>query len=159
MSKLDCFQNRNCKWLTNKKTKTDTQWSEMQWKRNWESVLRLSENYTNNENLFNLQVLQGWYSYLLERRHKKARTAGAMERRRARLVRGSLAQWLSVADHLASMRKTFAVQQQAQVSGVVVLWTLTLLWSLRLNYYSHFGYYWIRNFRKNYKCSRENERK
>ncbi|KAH3719872.1 hypothetical protein DPMN_062756 [Dreissena polymorpha] len=37
-----------------------------------------------------------------------------MERRRTRLIKDGLTQWLRVADDLTSMRKTFAVQQQAK---------------------------------------------
>lgn len=57
-----------------------------------------------------------WYSYMLQRRHKKARIAEAMERRRCHLLKNGLTQWLLVADDLSAMRKQFAVQQQAKVS-------------------------------------------
>ena len=57
-----------------------------------------------------------WYGYTLERRHKKARIAEAMGRRRCHLLRNGLTQWLRVADDLSAMRKHFAAQQQAKVS-------------------------------------------
>lgn len=57
-----------------------------------------------------------WYSHMLQRRHKKARIAEAMERRRCNLLKNGLSQWLTVADDLSAMRKTFAAQQQAKVS-------------------------------------------
>ncbi|XP_052773983.1 protein SFI1 homolog [Mya arenaria] len=64
--------------------------------------------------MLNRKVLIGWYTYILERQEKKHRIACAMERRRSRLVRNGLSQWLRVADDMANMRKTFAVQQQAK---------------------------------------------
>ena len=50
-----------------------------------------------------------------QRKQKKQRLADAMERRRCRLLREGVTQWLLVADDLRDMRMKFAAQQQAKV--------------------------------------------
>ncbi|KAL4231291.1 spindle pole body protein Sfi1 [Mactra antiquata] len=62
----------------------------------------------------NRKVLMAWYSYLIHRKHKKERVMAAMDRRRHRLLKDGVTQWLRVADDLSLMRKKFAVQQQAK---------------------------------------------
>ena len=53
--------------------------------------------------------------YAQQRKQKKQRIADAMERRRCRLLRDGVTQWLLVANDLTEMRMKFAAQQQAKV--------------------------------------------
>lgn len=62
-----------------------------------------------------IKVLIGWFAYVQQRKHKKQRIADAMERRRCRLLKEGVTQWLLVADDLRAMRMKFAAQQQAKV--------------------------------------------
>ncbi|XP_071169108.1 protein SFI1 homolog isoform X2 [Mytilus edulis] len=59
------------------------------------------------------QALIAWYMYAQERKRKKNRINEALERRRNRLVRNGITQWLSVANDLSGLRAKFAAQQHA----------------------------------------------
>ncbi|CAG2201768.1 SFI1 [Mytilus edulis] len=59
------------------------------------------------------QALIAWYMYAQERKRKKNRINEALERRRNRLVRNGIMQWLSVANDLSGLRAKFAAQQHA----------------------------------------------
>ncbi|XP_060581928.1 protein SFI1 homolog isoform X2 [Ruditapes philippinarum] len=60
------------------------------------------------------KVLMAWYVYTQECKHKQSRIQAAMERRRSRLIRNGITQWLRVADDMSAMRKQMAVQQQTK---------------------------------------------
>lgn len=61
------------------------------------------------------KVLIAWYVYTQQCKHKKSRVQAAMERRRCRLIKNGLTQWLRVADDMSAMRKQVAVRQQTKV--------------------------------------------
>ena len=63
-------------------------------------------------------MLEAWYMYAQERKRKKSRINQALERRRTRLIRNGITQWLSVANDLCGLRAKFAAQQHASVSLV-----------------------------------------
>jgi hypothetical protein len=54
--------------------------------------------------------------YSQDRKRKKCRINQAIERRRSRLVKNGITQWLSVANDLSGLRAKFAAQQHATVS-------------------------------------------
>ena len=67
--------------------------------------------------------------YAQQRKQKKQRIADAMERRRCRLLRDGVTQWLLVANDLTEMRMKFAAQQQAKVMYHYEMHILILLFT------------------------------
>ena len=66
-------------------------------------------------------MLIRWYMYSQYRKRKKCRINQAIERRRNRLVKNGIIQWLSVANDLSGLRAKFAAQQHATVSHHYIL--------------------------------------
>ncbi|KAJ8317443.1 hypothetical protein KUTeg_005347 [Tegillarca granosa] len=59
------------------------------------------------------KILIAWFSFMEDKKRKKQRIVDALERRRVRLLREGVKQWLCVATDLSGMRAKFAAQQQA----------------------------------------------
>ncbi|XP_021371875.1 protein SFI1 homolog [Mizuhopecten yessoensis] len=64
------------------------------------------------------KVLITWYTETQNRKRKKQRLLEALERRRKRLLRQGVVQWLTMASDLTEMRAKFAAQQHAKSAFV-----------------------------------------
>ncbi|XP_022344687.2 protein SFI1 homolog [Crassostrea virginica] len=106
---------KQCVWFNNIRLLSNCL---SQWK--WRYQFRQEENQKTDIALWHWslvlqkKILVAWFGYVADRKRKKARITGALERRRTRQIREGVTQWIAVATDLSGMRAKIAAQQHAK---------------------------------------------